>query len=383
MARKRRDFPVPVWAVACALILLAGGLAVWVWGLRSSEPTYGQEEETTWTAGPEDVEAFADSVAFQATRVLAGLGVPEPSIDVVRLPEHPGSKMRWEVRSEIPGSLPLSVCNLGLARVVRRLGGEVLDARVDLTRSRLSMLVGLSGERVDLISLRRNPDLARTTGRIAIIVDDVGSQEDALIERFCGLEQPVTLSIFPGTERGPWIARQAVSHGHGVMIHLPMEPIDYPNRDPGRDAIFADYPAERIQELTRRAVRSVPHARGINNHMGSRVTEDREAVASVLRILHRQQMFFVDSVTSPRSIAYDVAQEMGVATGRNALFLDLKEDEAAVERALVRLGEHARREGTAIGIGHAKPRTLAVLERVLPELAREGFVFVRAEDAVR
>ena len=91
----------------------------------------------------------------------------------------------------------------------------------------------------------------------------------------------------------------------------------------------------------------------------------------------------MDSVTSPRSIAYDVAQEMGVASGRNALFLDLKEDEAAVERALVRLGEHARREGTAIGIGHAKPRTLAVLERLLPELAREGFVFVRAEDAVR
>ncbi len=381
MARKRRDLAAPTWAVACVLVLLAGGLAVWVWqpGGETAEQPVVQSRQV----GPESPEAFADSAAFQTAEALVGLGVPRDEVSVRRLPENRGSAMRWEVRSEVPGDLPLAVCNLELTRLTRRLGGEVMEGREDLSGAWLSMLLGLEGERTNLVTLRRNPDLVRTTGRIAIVVDDFGYQSRELIVGFCALKQPVTLSIFPGYERTAWIAEQAAAAGHGVMVHLPMEPIDYPERDPGPEAIFVEYPEEKIRALTRKALASVPHARGINNHMGSRVTQDRYVIGCVLKEVRSLGFYFVDSVTSPRSVAYDVAQEMGVPCDRNTLFIDRNEEEADVEQALQALAKRARREGTVIGIGHAKPATLAVLQRALPELERQGFVFVKVEGVVR
>lgn len=385
MARKRRDMPVPVWALVCVLLLLTGGLAIWVWGPtgQMTDPGYVFEEEPVWRAGPGDLVAFSDSMAHQSAQVLRGLGVPGDVIDINRVPENLGSAMRWEVSSQVPGELPFAVCNLELTRLANRMGGAVLEARENREGNRLSLLVGLEGQGTNLLTLSANSNLVRTPGRIAIIVDDFGYQDGALIEAFCGLKQRLTISIFPGFEQTPWIAEQAAKSGHGVMVHMPMEPIDYPNRDPGRNAIFADYSSERIQTLTRQALAAVPHARGLNNHMGSRVTQNREAIGPVLREVARYGFFFVDSVTSPRSVAFTVAQEMGMPSGRNGLFLDRKETEPAVEKALESLARRARREGTAIGIGHAKATTLAAFQRMLPELESRGIEFITAEEAVR
>ncbi|MCZ6632364.1 MAG: divergent polysaccharide deacetylase family protein [bacterium] len=383
MATKRRDLGLPVWAVACVLVLLAGGLAFWVWrpGMQMPEPI--PEEEPGWRAGPEDIEAFSDSVAFQATRVLAGLGVPPDVIGVARLPENRGSSMRWEVKSEVPGGLPLAVCNLALTRLARRLGGDVLEGRENLKGTQLSLRIGLGEKGTDMVTLRMNSKLERRTGRIAIILDDFGYQNRELIAAFCALEQRVTLSIFPNEKHTVWTAQTAAAQGHGVMVHLPMEPLDYPARDPGPGAIFTDYSAERIQEITRHALQKVPDARGVNNHMGSRLTAHREATQAVLQEVARQGFFFVDSWTSPRSIAFAQAQEMGIPSARNALFLDRREETEAVILALYRLASVARQEGTVVGIGHAKRNTLAALQQVLPELAAEGFEFIQAESAVR
>jgi len=383
MARKRREMPFPVWVVVCALAVLAAGLAFWAWGPRSPGPVYAEVDEAGWVAGPGDAEAFADSVALRSLEVLIRLGVPSEAIEVERLPDLRGSRMRWEVTSGVPEGLPLEVCNLALSRLAKRLGGEVAEGRQDLSGTRVSLLLGLGGEQTNLVTLQQDTALVRTTGRIAILLDDFGHQPEALVQEFCALPQPVTFSVFPSTERGPWIAEQAASRGHGVMIHLPMEPIDYPARDPGPGAIFADLSEERIRELTRRSLLSVPSARGVNNHMGSRVTEDRRSIGCVLNEVHSMGYFFVDSVTSPRSIAYSVARELGMPCGRNARFLDLEENPHAVDRALNALAQEARLSGTAIGIGHAKPSTLAALKVGLPRLAGEGFAFLRVEDAVR
>jgi polysaccharide deacetylase 2 family uncharacterized protein YibQ len=385
MARKRRDMPVPIWTLVCVLLLLTGGLAVWVWGPseRVADPGYAFEEEPVWRAGPGDLVAFADSMAHQSAQVLRGLGVPSDVIVVNRVPENLGSAMRWEVSTQVPGELPFAVCNLELTRLARRMGGVVLEARENREGNRLSMLVGLEGRGTNLLTLRANPNLARTAGRIAIIVDDFGYQDGALIEAFCALKQRVTMSIFPGFEQTTWIAEQAAKGGHGVMVHMPMEPIDYPHRDPGSNAIFADYSSERIRTLTRQALAAVPHARGLNNHMGSRVTQDREAIGPVLREVARYGFFFVDSVTSPHSVAFAMAQELGMPSGRNRQFLDRKETQPEVERALESLAMRARREGTVIGIGHAKSVTLAAFERMLPELESRGIEFITAAEAVR
>ena len=145
---------------------------------------------------------------------------------------------------------------------------------------------------------------------------------------------------------------------------------------------LSDYAPEKIAELTQNALASVPHAKGMNNHMGSRLTQNSAAMKAVLGVVKQWNFFFVDSVTSPESVAYAVARDMDIPSGRNAMFLDTVEDEAAVVERLYMLAARARHEGTVIGIGHAKSNTLHALQRMLPELAEQGFVFVLAEEAV-
>ena len=395
MARKRRS--LRLWVVPCVIIILiAGGLATYFWLPRSYfwrlrsyflrpqlvEYPLSAEGTPRWKAGPEDIVAFADTMVVQAKDVLIGLGVPPEVIKEVRLSKGEDPHLRWEVQSKVPDALPLSVCNLSLTHLAHQLGGMVIEGSEDRQGNELWLRMGLNDKQTNLFRLEQSEELERLAGRIAIVIDDFGYQEQDLILSFCELSQPITFSIFPGEKHTAWIAQQAIEKNHGVMVHLPMEPIDYPARDPGPNAIFLDYAPEKIAELTQNALASVPHATGINNHMGSRVTQNFEAMKAVLRVVKRWNFFFIDSVTSPQSVAYAVARDMGIPSDRNALFLDIDEDEDAVVKRLYRLAAHARHEGTAIGIGHAKPNMLRALQRMLPELAEQGFVFVLAEEAV-
>ena len=388
MARTRRG--MPILRLSAGLVVAAALMVGWLWRAprphRTPDPGPPEVATTlanTWRAGPGEVVAFADTMARQSVETLAGLGIPRDVIHVERLESSRGSTMRWEVRGRVPEDVPLALCNLWLSRIARRLGGEVLDGREDLQGSRLSMLIGLGGDRTTLVTLRRTPAVQRTAGRIALIIDDCGYQSRKLIQSFCDIAHPLTFSIFPDERETVWTAEQAAKSGHGVMVHLPMEPNDYPTRDPGQGAIFIAHPYDRIRQITRHALTTVPHAKGVNNHMGSRVTQDRRVIGYVLEEVERQGYYFVDSVTSPTSVAYDVSVGMGIPSARNATFVDLESDADAIERRLRRLAMTARQAGTAVGIAHARSETQEVLARVMPELVAEGFEFVTAAEAVR
>ena len=381
MAREQRP---AVWWIALGIALVAGGIAAYFSQPQPRVYTLPVIEETPqWKAEPEDIDAFADTLTARAKAALIGLGVPGEAIQAARLPEAERDSLRWQIRADVPDVLPLSVCNLSLTRLADQLGGAVLDGSEDRTGQALSLLVGINGEQTTLIALEKSAKLDRTAGRIAIVIDDFGYQDQALIRAFCDLPQPITFSIFPGERHTAWTARRATEKNHGVMVHLPMEPVGYPEHNPGPDAIFVDDAPEKIAALTQNALAAVPHARGMNNHMGSRVTQNAAAMKAVLQIVKQRDFFFVDSRTSPRSVAYAIAREMGIRSGRGALFLDLAADEGAIAKQLYALAARARQEGAAIGIGHAKRETLRALQRVLPALEEQGFAFVLAEEIVK
>ena len=386
MARRRRRTSLRLWTLASVLVLV-GGLAGWMrWRTRDAS-IYIQEiavsQQVQRRTLPAGVLAFGDSVASKAPEVLVKLGVPEEAVSMKRSPVQTDNTVRWVLTSNVPGGLPLAVCNLELTRLARRLGGEVLEAVEDRKGARLSMFVGLDGVRTNQFTLKRNARIDRKPGRIAIIVVDFGHQNEALIRGFCALKQTITFSIFPGLEKTAWIAEQAAAAGHGVMVYLPMEPLNYPHNDPGPNAVLVEHPPEKIRTLIRMARMTVPQARGLNNHMGSRLTEDRTAIGRVLEEVDRLGLFFVDSFTSPRSLAWSVAEEMGMRAGRNSMFLDRKETRESVESSMETLAEMAGIAGTVIGIGRARPATLAALEHMLPELEKRGLEFIDAREAVR
>jgi polysaccharide deacetylase 2 family uncharacterized protein YibQ len=229
-----------------------------------------------------------------------------------------------------------------------------------------------------LVALALSLPLAAQDGaavRIAIIIDDIG---DSLADgrRAVALPAPVTCAILPHTAYARELAQAAHRAGKQVMLHLPMPP-DGEVYDPGPGQIDADMGELEIGMMLAYNLETVPHAAGINNHMGSRLTTQPEPMARLMRALRaRGGLFFVDSVTSAASVATDMARRHGVPALRRDVFLDNERNEAAVEQQLELLIHTARRRGRAIGIGHPYPETLAVLERRLPALAGQGVEIV-------
>lgn len=225
------------------------------------------------------------------------------------------------------------------------------------------------------------PQPKRVIGRIALILDDVGFDNQPLAGAM-KIDRNLSFSVLPNAQN----AREAaeILHGNGfeVMCHLPMEPVDYPYHAPGAHAIMMSMSDEEIAATTRHDIASVPHAAGMNNHMGSRATADRRVMRSVLGALPRG-MFFVDSVTTGDSIAGRMAREMRIPTADRKVFLDDVQTEGEVRRQLSRLVAAARESGVAVGIGHMYPVTVKVLIEDLPALRSKGFRFVRASEAVR
>ena len=162
-----------------------------------------------------------------------------------------------------------------------------------------------------------------------------------------------------------------------------MEPLGYPAVSPGDGAILTSMSNDEIRRAALSGFRSIPHARGINNHMGSRATGDARVMREVLEAARTLDAFFVDSRTTGRSVAGKLARDMDVPTISRDVFLDDTNDEQSIRRQLAELGELSRRRGIAVGIGHLYPDTIRVLTEEVPRLKQKGFRFVFASEAVR
>jgi len=335
-----------------------------------------------------DARALADSLLGQVDAVLAEIGIwPE----LVEKPA-PGDRGPVDVvRIRVPRDLPLPVVNLAIARLVRQHGGEVLrgtqvgDAAVDLNcgprRADGDTAVVQASS---IFQLRRDRHLERRTGRIAIVLDDFGwvTRRLGLLEGFCAIPQTLTVAVLPNEAHADEIAASMRQHGHEVILHLPMEPEDYPENDPGEGAILVEHDEATIRGRLREALRRVPGAVGVNNHMGSRATADHRVMEAVLTELKRRGLFFIDSRTSPESLALAVATALQVPCARRDLFLDGDDGNRTVEEQLWELSALAADQGQAIGLGHDRESTLLALKSVLPRLETRGFRFVPVSELV-
>jgi polysaccharide deacetylase 2 family uncharacterized protein YibQ len=164
---------------------------------------------------------------------------------------------------------------------------------------------------------------------------------------------------------------------HEVILHLPMEPEGYPEVNPGPGAILVGMSETEVATALQRALAALPTVTGVSNHMGSRATADHATMARVMHVLAREGLFFLDSLTTPRSVAGEEARRAGVPVLANRIFLDQAQPDAdAIRTNLAILLRVAQKTGFAVGIGHPYAETLEVLRAELPRLQREGVRFV-------
>ena len=212
--------------------------------------------------------------------------------------------------------------------------------------------------------------------RIAIIIDDLGYQLEAG-RRAIDLPGPVAFAILPGTPRGRRLAEIAHDHGKEVLLHLPLEAVEYRVQvEPGE--LMLDMSRKTFGVTFADALATVPFAIGVSSHRGSLLTRHPGHMGWLMEELHnRDDLFFIDSYTTHASVALKIAAEFGVEATKRDVFLDHDRSADAVMYEFERLKSLARKQGFAVAIGHPFPETLQVLERELPKLRDDGFELVR------
>lgn len=285
-------------------------------------------------------------------------------------------------RIRVPEDFPLLSLCLELKNSIERVGGAVIEMEEDIKKRMLRVELGIEGEPVERLIFIVDKNLKRTEAKIALIIDDMGYRNDEVVDGFFKLHQNLTFSIIPGLEKSKRIAQRAAEEGREVMIHLPMEPLESRVEDDGF-TILTEMSPEEIREVISRALRQIPNARGVNNHMGSRATLDERVMQIVMEELKQRNLYFVDSRTNLQSVAFSVAKRAGVPCGRNETFLDNPESPQTIEEKLALLAKIARQKGRAVGIAHPHKRTLEVLKREIPRLEREGIRLVPVSEIVR
>lgn len=212
-----------------------------------------------------------------------------------------------------------------------------------------------------------SPSSIRPT--LTLVIDDLG-RNPARDGRVLALPGPVALAILPDTRHAARLAERAHAAGKTVMLHLPMAPATGPY------AWQPELEPKQLQQRLALALEKVPHASGVNNHMGSQMTELRQPMLALMTELQTRHLFFLDSRTNARTVAAAAAQEVELASLSRDIFLDDDPSPSAVAAQFQSAIRLARKQGSVVIIGHPHASTLAMLERELPRLQAQGIDWV-------
>ena len=219
-------------------------------------------------------------------------------------------------------------------------------------------------------------------GTICLVIDDFGFIFNNMVKDFFYLEPNITVAIIPGSPYAQQIGRYSDSLGIENIIHMPMESYESENIKYKID-LSEKLNAALVEERVQRAFAEIPTALGMNNHQGSKATENLQLMKDLARVLKKMDKFFLDSFTNPESRGYITMRRYGVPTQLRQVFLDHVEDPEIIKYnldSLVTLSHHME---IAVGIGHVKPITLEVLKEEIPRLVEEGYQFIQLSQAVR
>lgn len=214
---------------------------------------------------------------------------------------------------------------------------------------------------------------------IALIIDDIGYNA-ALGEQAIALQGAVTFAVLPHTPHGKELAELANSQGKEVMLHAPMS--NLANMPLGPGALTAELSKEVFIATLNEDIDAIPHLQGVNNHMGSALTEMAMPMQWVMEVLKARDLYFVDSYTTAKSVAGKMAMEQNIPTVTRNIFLDNVQTHEDIDREFKKLLKMAQEKGVAVGIAHPYKETLTYLEQALPLLEEQGIELITASQMI-
>ncbi len=216
--------------------------------------------------------------------------------------------------------------------------------------------------------------------KLAIVLDDWGYNTknlDAILQ----IDKPVTLSVLPGLPYSTLVAQKAKGHGHEVMLHMPMEPKAKIRLELA--TLYTSMTDDEIRANLYKALQTVPGAAGINNHEGSKATEDHRLMGVVFGELKKNDMFFLDSLVTNYSVCESAAKAAGIRFIKRSIFIDNESDPSYIKKQFEKAMSLALRNGEAVAIGHDRPNTIAVLKEMIPVIESKGIEMTYVSNLAR
>jgi len=217
-------------------------------------------------------------------------------------------------------------------------------------------------------------------GRIAIVIDDWGYNLDNLY-LLDEIKYPFTASVLPRLDYSKAVAAELHRRGVQIILHLPMEPHEKYRLE--KNTILASMGEQEIINIIEQDLADIHYAIGVSNHMGSKSTEDLRIMSIVFNEFKKRNLFFLDSLVSPKTVCSNLAAKLQVGFIKRDIFLDNKEEPGYIKDQIYKLKRKAQMFGHAIGIGHDRKITLEALKETIPELEKEGYKLVFVSELVR
>ncbi|NOZ75368.1 MAG: divergent polysaccharide deacetylase family protein [FCB group bacterium] len=236
-------------------------------------------------------------------------------------------------------------------------------------------------EKPEPVIVQERPLQPSIVGDIVLIIDDFGYRNDEVTDGFLALDAPMTYAVIPGHRYSRSFGQAADEQGYEVIIHMPMETRAHVKGENDFRLLTTMSKPEIINRL-KKAFDELPMAAGMNNHQGSKGTENARLMGIVASFLNSRGAYFVDSRTSAQSVAVDVMHANMVPADQRAVFLDNDSDPDLIRVQLNELKAKSKSSGFAIGIGHARPNTLRVLKAEIPRIREEGYRLLYASQGM-
>lgn len=230
-------------------------------------------------------------------------------------------------------------------------------------------------ENADVPKADKQKHPSQVKGRLAIVIDDCGSDMTTL-EKLNTLPIPLTYAVMPNKPHTAESAQSGYQAGRKIFVHLPMQPLQVSSSE--SVFISSAMSDSKVKSTTNELLDQVPHAIGMNNHQGSMATADARLMKDVMAVMKKRKFVYLDSRTNSASVGEQTAASMGIATSRNNLFIDNDADVTAIKQRLRQSGEIAKSNGSAIVIGHCRPKTEQALREMIDEFEKEGIDIVFA-----
>jgi hypothetical protein len=330
---------------------------------RKAEPEPDRTPDKVYEEATSDMEDRVKQADLALIETMRDLGLKMRDLDLVdvELRQYEERGYHYQVL-QFP---KVTDRNRFLVTLRKRLYERLPDA-VLLDNGDTEAAIEINGIRTHRLLLEATPQiiaLPEAKGpKLVVVIDDVG-ENYGVLKGLAGLDLSLTFAVWPHASHTRECVKLISGTHHDLLVHFPMEPMGYPKVKPGDDALFVSMTGDQIRQRIEANLERIPEAIGVNNHMGSRFTADGPGMAVALAEFKRHGLFFLDSLTSGKSVGRATAKSVGIPFYERDTFLDNVKDVNAILLQLRKTERVAKRQGRAIAIGHPYRQTLAALKQ--------------------